>query len=148
MIWLILLALLNGVLIGVCRSLNGRLSQSKGAFVSSFHNHWVGAAVLTLMILLFTPMAVSSLFTLNTWSHVPWLSLTGGVLGAFYVAINSHVLTQIGALKAALFVISGQMITGVLFAMTDQAMLDITLQLLGVGLIIVGMYFNLKQKVN
>ncbi len=144
--WMILIALINGLLIGLCRSINGLLSQSKGPFRASFHNHWIGAAALTVFIFLFTSISISSLFSIDSWQHVPTLSLTGGILGALYVAINSHILSHIGALKATLFVISGQMVTGVLLSISEQNSIDISLQLAGVLLIIIGMYFNLKTK--
>ncbi|MCL1078266.1 EamA-like transporter family protein [Parashewanella spongiae] len=144
--WMISIALINGLLIGLCRSINGSLSQNKGPFRASFHNHWVGAATLTVIIFLFTSISVSSLFSIDSWQHVPALSLTGGILGALYVAINSHILSHIEALKAALFVISGQMITGVLLSISEQSIIDFSLQIAGVILIIIGMFFNLKIK--
>ncbi|MBL4829906.1 MAG: DMT family transporter [Aliivibrio sp.] len=145
MIWMVVLALGNGLLIGLCRAINGRLSQSKGAFSASFYNHLVGALLLVFMITLFGYLNVAE--TLNwgeiimmDWQHIPIMSYLGGVIGALYVAINSHVLTRIGALKTALLVISGQMVTGVMFDVVGQPFLDSIIQLVGVILIIAGVY--------
>jgi transporter family-2 protein len=147
MIWMIVLALVNGLLIGVCRAINGRLSQSKGAFSASFYNHLVGALLLVFMITLFSYMNVAKTLAwrdvLNIeWQQVPIMSYLGGVIGALYVAINSHVLTRIGALKTALLVISGQMVTGVMFDVGGQSAADTVMQLIGVTLIIVGVYYG------
>ncbi|MGF1875247.1 DMT family transporter [Photobacterium frigidiphilum] len=150
MIWMILLALCNGLLIGFCRALNGRLSQDKGPFTASFYNHAIGALLLTFIVIIFSVASIIPLTLSNVWLEVsssgwqeaPLLTYLGGVIGALYVAINSHVLTRIGALKTALFVISGQMITGVIFDISEQSMTASIAQVLGVGLIIIGIYHS------
>lgn len=145
MIWLFMLALGNGLLIGLCRAINGRLSHSKGAFSASFYNHAVGAILLIIVITLCGYWNIAEALTWGDvleidWQQVPTIRYLGGVIGALYVAINSHVLTRIGALKTALLVISGQMVTGVMFDVVGQSFLDSAIQLVGVILIIAGVY--------
>ncbi|MGO7424149.1 DMT family transporter, partial [Rhizobium ruizarguesonis] len=45
----ILLACLGGVLVGLSRQLNGRLSISTTPLIASFWNHAIGFAVLTCL---------------------------------------------------------------------------------------------------
>jgi transporter family-2 protein len=49
MITYILLALLNGVIVGASRAINSRLSMYVGTFKASFYNHVVGFIFLTLL---------------------------------------------------------------------------------------------------
>ncbi|MGF1764225.1 DMT family transporter [Aliivibrio kagoshimensis] len=145
MIWMIVLALGNGLLIGLCRAINGRLSHSKGAFSASFYNHAVGALLLIIVITFCGYFNIAETLTWSDvleveWQQVPIIRYLGGVIGALYVAINSYVLTRIGALKTALLVISGQMVSGVMFDVVDQPLVDTAIQLCGVFMIIVGVY--------
>ena len=107
----------------------------------------VGVLLLVLMMSLFGYLNVANTLTWGgiikiDWQQIPILSYLGGVIGALYVAINSHVLTRIGALKTALLVISGQMVTGVMFDVVGQPFLDSAIQLVGVILIIAGVYYG------
>ena len=149
---LIFLALLNGVFIGLSRSLNGQLSQKRGPFKASFHNHLIGFLALSLLIISFNQSLVMSL---PVWRIDTWYLYFGGLIGALYVALNSYVLNQLGAMKAALLVISGQMLTGLII---DWVLLNSTLnlfdlsgllpllmQISGVVLIILGIALSQKK---
>ncbi|MGB0944204.1 MAG: DMT family transporter [Marinomonas sp.] len=143
---LILLALTNGLCIGLSRSLNGQLSLHKGPFKASFYNHIFGFLFLSL-ILICLDTELSSLAP--AWHKETWYLFLGGVIGAFYVALNSYVLNQLGAMKAALLVISGQMVTGVLLDIVFSASLDklfpYILQGLGIIFIILGVRLSQKK---
>lgn len=143
----ILLALVNGLLIGLSRSLNGQLSAHKGVFQASFYNHLFGFLLLSLLIMSLTmePQAITL-----AWSNDKAYLYLGGIIGALYVALNSYVLNQIGATKAALFVISGQMATGLLL---DYLFNQVTgdpfvygIQALGVACIILGIVLSQQKK--
>mgnify|MGYP000104568370 FL=1 len=142
----IFLALINGLFIGLSRSLNGQLSQQKGPFKASFYNHLVGFLLLSLIIVTFG-FEVKSLSSAWNWDN-GYLYL-GGLIGALYVALNSYVLNQMGAMKAALLVISGQMMTGVLldFILSPMAssVLPYLMQVLGVILIVLGIALSQKK---
>ena len=109
MILLILLALLNGCCISFCRILNGRLGQDTSAFDASLWNHIVGFAFLSFIVY-FTPSV-----PIETLINAPLTTYIGGVIGALFVAINSYVLSRIGATLTALFVIGGQLLAGVVW---------------------------------
>lgn len=137
---MILLALLNGVLIGLARTLNGRLGASRGAFAASLANHFFGFALLTLILwFLFDTPSVDS--------TVPAYVYLGGVIGALYVAVNSFVLHKIGAVTSILCVLSGQMMASLLI---DVFFLDSNIsssQFVGVLMIVTGMYITLSKKI-
>jgi transporter family-2 protein len=144
----ILLALINGLFIGLSRSLNGQLSLSKGAFNASFYNHLVGFLLLSLILIGFG-LDLKSMS--SGWASGTWYLYLGGLIGALYVALNSYVLNKMGATKAALLVISGQMITGVLldyfFNRMPGNLLPYMMQALGVVFIILGIVYSQKKPI-
>ncbi|MGH9897783.1 MAG: DMT family transporter [Pyrinomonadaceae bacterium] len=130
----ILLAMLNGVVIGVSRAINGRLSIEIGPFKASFWNHLVGFLFLTTVLI-----GMGSL-TFSIPSCAPAFTYLGGFFGALFVAVNSYVLPRIGAIKTVLLVISGQIVTGVLIDYQRGAAVSTLAQFLGVAIIILGVY--------
>ncbi|MGW0811148.1 DMT family transporter [Nonomuraea sp. NPDC002799] len=131
MLFLILLALLNGILIGTSRAVNGQLSTRVGAFKASVWNHVVGFVFLTAVLLV-----------LRTWpdlSDVPLAAYVGGVFGALFVAVNSHVFPRLGAMNASLLVISGQVLSAVVIDWVVQRSAPAPLRLLGVVLVLAGL---------
>ncbi|WP_394827792.1 DMT family transporter [Pendulispora albinea] len=135
------LAILNGVIIGTSRALNGQLSIELGPFKASFWNHAIGFAFLTI-ILFAMGGPVFEGASGGSWavSGAPGFTYLGGLFGALFVAVNSYVLPRIGAIKTVLLVISGQMITGVLIDAKGGAGLSTLAQLAGVALILLGVY--------
>ena len=136
MIAYILLAILNGAVIGTSRALNGQLSTLRGPFRASLWNHVVGFAFLTLV-----------LAVLGEWrfGHIGELSASaylGGIFGACFVAVNSYVFPRIGAMNAVLLVISGQMISAVLLDWHHQNVAPTVTRCLGVVIVLLGVYLT------
>jgi transporter family-2 protein len=102
----IILALLNGCCISFCRILNGRLAQGSSAINASFWNHTIGFIFLSFIVY-FTP-SISDTSILD----VPLSLLSGGIIGALFVVLNSYVLSRIGATLTTTLVIAGQLLTG------------------------------------
>lgn len=126
----IFLALLNGCCISFCRILNGRLSQDTSAFTASLWNHTVGFIFLSLLVYFTASVPV------ETVTDAPLTAWLGGVIGALFVALNSYVLSKVGATLTALLVIGGQLVTGVIWeAISHGANLT---QLAGVLFILAG----------
>lgn len=140
MLWFVALALFNGLLIGIARSVNGRLSVESGPFTASLWNHLVGFALLSLILLL------AGSLSFQQAAEAPLFSYLGGVIGALYVAINSYVLSRIGSTLASLLVISGQMACGVLLEVVLGDSGSLGAKLLGVGLILCGVYLSQRAK--
>ena len=140
MFTLIVLALLNGVCIGLSRAINGRLALDRGAFHASLCNHIVGFLFLSLLL-----VATGSVNGV-TFDQAPWGAYLGGVIGALFVALNSYVLPRLGTLRAALLIISGQMLAGVVIDRLRDSGDTISAQILGVGLILLGVYVARMEK--
>ncbi|CAN7594648.1 DMT family transporter [Aminobacter sp. LjRoot7] len=102
----ILLAVLNGLLIGLSRSLNGRLGMAVGPMRASWWNHLVGFAFLS------AALAVTGGWQLHSAVEAPPTAWLGGLFGALFVAANSLVMPRLGTLRTAVLVICGQMVTG------------------------------------
>lgn len=134
MLTLILLALFNGVCISISRAINGRLALSHGAFHTSLCNHILGFLFLSLLL------AVGGGFNGLALGHAPWGVYFGGVIGALFVALNSYVLPRLGTLRAALLIISGQMLASVVIDRLRDSGGSAGAQILGVGLILLGVY--------
>ena len=103
----VFLAVLAGVLVGLSRQLNGRLSLSTSPMVASFWNHIVGFAVLTVL-----GLAGGGLLTEGAYD-TPWFNFIGGPIGVIFVAAGSWLLVRIGAANTALLIVGGQMMSGV-----------------------------------
>lgn len=136
----IFLAFLSGILISLNRAANGRVGMSVGAFKASYWNHMVGFAFLTLVLLLISG------FVWNQASSAPWYVYLAGVLGTFFVAINSYVIPRLGVTKTALLVISGQMLVGVLISNHTGSLFSLSMQLIGVVLILAGVYWGQRKR--
>jgi len=134
MLGLALLALLNGGLIGTSRAINARLGMAIGALHSSLWNHLVGFLFLAAMLII----TVDPGF--KTAADAPAFVYLGGVLGALFVAVNSHVLPRIGAVATLVLVISGQMISGMAIDYLGRDMLPTPAQMIGIALIMLGAY--------
>ncbi|WP_028537083.1 DMT family transporter [Paludibacterium yongneupense] len=128
----LLLALLNGMLIALGRSMNGQLSLNTGPFQASLWNHMLGFAFLSLIVAFAAWPPI-----LQAPAHVaPYL---GGVYGALFVAVNSHVFTRLGAMRAALLVISGQMLSAVLIDCYHRQQAPGIVRCSGVAILLLGM---------
>ena len=141
MIFFIFIAITNGVLIGCTRTINSKLAINIGLFKASFWNHLIGFIFLTLIIFIFG----SSEFKLP--SDVPFYLYLGGVFGVSFVVINSYILPRLGNTKTVMLVISGQIISGVFFDFSNEAPISISISILGIFLILLGVYMiNISKK--
>jgi transporter family-2 protein len=132
----ILLAILNGAVIGTSRAINGQLSTVRGPFRASLWNHVVGFAFLTLVL------AALGEWRFGAAGELPAPAYLGGFFGAFFVAVNSHVFPRLGAMNAVLLVISGQMITAVLLDWHHQHVAPTAARCLGVVIVLLGVYLT------
>jgi len=133
MMFALMLACSAGVLVGLSRQLNGRLSLSTSPLIASFWNHIVGFAALTgcgLVIGGLLPAAAAD---------APWHAYVGGPIGVVFVTAGSWVVARIGAVNSALLIIGGQMVFGVLLDRFQSAGAALWASALGVVLIMAGM---------
>jgi transporter family-2 protein len=140
MITWITLACLAGVLVGVSRQVNGRLSLSTSPLVSSFWNHIVGLVLLTAVGLVIGGLVPPGAAT------APWHAYIGGPIGVIFVAAGSWLIARIGAVNTALLVIGGQMVSGVVLDLFRAAPPALWASALGVILILAGMALTQRRR--
>jgi transporter family-2 protein len=128
------LAILAGVLVSLSRQINGRLALSTSAMESSFWNHIVGLAFITIIALMFGGLFAGEPLL------APWWAFFGGPIGVVFIAAGSWLIARIGAAQTALLIIAGQMISGVVLDVVMGAPGNLWARVLGVGLILAGMW--------
>ncbi|WP_047452895.1 DMT family transporter [Rhizobium rhizogenes] len=137
MLLFVSLALLNGVLIGTSRAINGHLGKKVGPLRTSLWNHAVGFIFLSLLIGLFyrSDLAVGTGVPANAW--------LGGVLGVIFVALNSHIIPRLGASKTTSLVVAAQMLASVAIDSFGKPVSSATVVILaGAALIIIGVWLS------
>ncbi|EJK85326.1 DMT family transporter [Rhizobium sp. AP16] len=137
MLLFVSLALLNGILIGTSRAINGHLGKKVGPLRTSLWNHAIGFIFLSLLIGLFyrSDFAVGTGVPANAW--------LGGVLGVIFVALNSHVIPRLGASKTTSLVVAAQMLASIVIDSFDRPVSGATVvTLTGAALIIVGVWLS------
>jgi transporter family-2 protein len=130
----ILIAFVNGMVVGTTRAINGQLNTEIGPFKASLWNHVVGFLFLTIALLVIGEM------TFDFPSVPPLPAYLGGFFGALFVAVSSYVFPRLGAMNAALMVISGQMIAAVLIDFASHGVAPSAMRWLGVAIVLFGMY--------
>ncbi|KKB80062.1 membrane protein [Devosia soli] len=129
-----------GVLVILSRQVNGRMSMSSTPMISSFWNHVVGFAVLTLIGLVIGGLIPAHI------GEMPWWVFTGGAIGVVFVASGSWLITRIGAVNSTLLVIAGQMVFGVIFDLVRGAPVTIWASALGIVMILAGMALTQRRR--
>lgn len=131
MLLFVVLALLNGVLIGVSRAINGHLGKKVGPLRTSLWNHAVGFVFLSVLI------GVIYRNDLAVGSDVPVSAWLGGVLGVVFVALNSHVVPRLGASKTTSLVVAAQMLASVAIDSFNRPMSNATAVAVGGAVLII-----------
>ena len=129
----ILIAGAAGLLVGLSRQLNGRLSLATSPLIASFWNHLVGCVALTAL-----GLALGGLWPAGV-ADAPWYAYLGGPIGVVFVALSSWFVARIGAVNTALLIIGGQMVGGLALDLLQSGKLSLWLSGLGVLLIMAGM---------
>lgn len=136
----IIFAFTAGLLVILSRQVNGRLSLSTSPLISSFWNHIVGFVFLSLV-----GLVIGGLIPPNI-GEIPWWVFFGGPIGVIFVAAGSWLITRIGAINSTLLVISGQMVSGVLFDWARGIPVTLWASVLGIVLIIAGMALTQRKR--
>lgn len=134
-VWIVV-AGLAGILVGLSRQLNGRLSLSTSALLASFWNHLVGFVTLVISGLFVGGLLPPGAF------DAPWLYYLGGPAGVIFVAAGSWIIARIGATSTAMLMISGQMISGVAVDVFEARSPAFWASACGVLLILAGVAIN------
>ncbi|MFT4182739.1 MAG: DMT family transporter [Rhizobium sp.] len=130
-------ALLNGVLIGMSRAINGHLGKKVGPLRTSLWNHAVGFLFLSALIGTFfrSELSVGAGVPMNAW--------LGGVLGVVFVALNSQVIPRLGASKTTSLVVAAQMLASVVIdSLGKPVSSSMLVTVAGAVLIVIGVWLS------
>ncbi|WP_020559682.1 DMT family transporter [Thiofilum flexile] len=130
MSFLIFLALFNGVLIALSRTINGQLGHYVGSLQASFWNHAVGFLFLCCIVAVVYGFALGQF----EFQQVPFYAWLGGLWGALFVFSSSYVFPRLGAVNASMLIISGQIVSSVLFDIIQGGSVNVV-RILGIALI-------------
>ena len=133
---MILLALFNGLLIVTTRVINAKLGLYVSGTGASFWNHFVGWLFL-LLVLPFIPFEGTI-----TFQGIPAILYFGGLIGAVYVVINNLVIPRVGATKATVFIVAGQIVLGTVIDALNGKITNLSVTLLGITLVVLGMWLG------
>ncbi|MES9996551.1 DMT family transporter [Desulfovibrio aminophilus] len=136
---LVALALLAGALMPVQAGINARLRLTLGtpeqAALVSFAVGTLALAAYALILRLPWPPAAEM-------SQAPWWSWTGGVLGAFFVAVTVMLAPRLGAATMMAWIIAGQLAASIAldhFGLVGYALREASpLRMLGAALLVAG----------
>jgi len=108
---IMLTALVAGALMPVQAGVNARLRDFIGEpIMASFISFGVGTvALLTLILIMRMPWPTAA-----TLAAAPWWTWSGGLLGAFFVAVTVILVFKLGATGLIAWIIAGQLIASVL----------------------------------
>jgi bacterial/archaeal transporter family-2 protein len=110
-IWVILVGLLGGVMVGVQSPIAGAMSQKVGGMAGAFIVHLSGAVISG--VLLFTLGGEN----IRNWRSLPWYMMICGIFGVvLYLTINIT-FPRLGSTMMVSLIIIGQLLIG---AVIDQ----------------------------
>lgn len=145
MIFYAAVAFLGGVLVIVSRQINGRLALSTSAMHASFWNHVVGLvflSVIALIVLVFGGPFADGAREAPAWAYL------GGTIGVIFIAMSSWLVAKIGAVKTAMLIIAGQMVSGVVLDVIMGAPGALWARIGGILLILAGMWLSAQKAVD
>jgi transporter family-2 protein len=134
-----LLAMLAGTSLVVQVTLNASLRSALASWSWAAFISYLGGTVMMLIIMLVQrdPRPAASAI-----ASIPWSAWTGGFFGGVYIIMSIILLPRLGAAALVAFVVSGQMLTALVFdhyGLMGLALHPITpLRLMGAMLLIGG----------
>jgi len=139
---MILLSFFNGFLIVMTRVVNAKLGLHISGAGAAIWNHVVGFLFLMIIVPFLTVGVTISL------EGVPFYLFLGGIIGAGYVAINNWVMPRVGATKATVLVIAGQIVLATIIDIATGKVSNFNITIMGISLVVLGMWVGNYRKVD
>jgi transporter family-2 protein len=134
--WQFLLPLAAGVAIGWQQAANGRVRKlANSAIAATFINFTVGLLALSIAKLITLPaIGVPSSFPTDWWLYA------GGLIGVWFIAVQSITVNRIGVLALGVALVSGQLIGSlILDLLVPTAGVEVTpLKIIGLCITLLG----------
>jgi bacterial/archaeal transporter family-2 protein len=142
----ILLAMLGGAVMPIQAGMNRELGGKLGSPLLATLNNFVGGTIVCLIVLLITRTPIPAT---EAMAGAPWWSWLGGICGVTLVLTATIAVSKIGSAGLVAALLAGQLICSLIIDHTGalgHAVRAITpLRLLGVGLLIAGMFLIQKH---
>nr|WP_089973379.1 DMT family transporter [Lihuaxuella thermophila] len=142
-LFMLLLALLAGVGVGLQAGVNGSLGKRVGTLEGALISFAVGTLALVLVNIFFGRGDILSVFSAPKWQ------LTGGLLGALYVFIMVLIVPRIGVAASLVGVIAGQLLISVIidhFGWMGGRQIPVDAnRLAGIALLAVALFFFFRK---
>ena len=138
----ILVSILTGVIIVICRILNTRLSQEIGLMESSYFNYFTGTITSILVFLI-----MREKFIFNSLATIPFYAYLGGFLGVAIVVLNSVVTPKMSAFYVTLLVFVAQLFTGIALDWLISGQFPLS-KIIGGIVVVLGLIYNLRVDYN
>jgi len=136
---IILLALSNGLLVTFSRMVNARLGKAINPAGASVWNHLTGTLAMGAAVLFMGTRGIRL-------EGLPFYVYCGGLIGGVYVTISNYLIPKIGASKATVLMIAGQIILAAVLDILRGVLQRPLLALGGIILIIAGVYAGEKSR--
>ena len=134
-------AFLAGTTMPLQSSINSGLSSHLGNSIYGAAVSFLGGAVLSLLILLVTPVGFPPL---NRFSGINWIYFTGGIYGLFIVISVINSVPYAGVASTLACVIAGQLVMSVFFDHFGWLGIDVIRispqRIIGIILLLAGVY--------
>lgn len=135
------LAMTAGVLLFGARVVNFRLGTHLGSAGGSFANHWIGAVIGGLLLLILqVPFLASS-------EPIAWYAWMGGPIGAAFLIISNLTMGSVSVMISTTLIFIGQVGMSILLDYTITGHPITPRQLLGAALIFLGLIYNQKSQI-
>ena len=135
-----ILSVVAGGMIAIQAPLNAQLARALGSPIAAAAVSFIAG---TLALIVMTAVLLTASGPALTWRGAPpWLFVTGGCLGAFFVTCSIILTPKLGAAAFLGFAVTGQLVAGLLldhYGLFDLAVREVSLgRLAGAVLLIVG----------
>jgi bacterial/archaeal transporter family-2 protein len=133
--WIYCLPLLIGAVTVVQAGLNRQISPNLGFPLTGVLNNFSGLCVAVALILIlyfFSPKGLSRDISLHWWYFIP------GALGMIFVMGTPYAISEIGASRTFILLVSGQMFFGMVWDHFVQGATIPWMRIIGVALAIAG----------
>ena len=144
MIFYFFLAVTNGLMVVMTRTVNASLGTFLGVFRGSFLNHLIGSFFAGLLLLL--GLGTGKIF----FSNIPFWYFTGGMIGIFLVFFSNYAVPRLGATAVGIIMIFSQLSTSSFidhFALLEATLRSLTLlKISGLALILFGTVLVVRKR--
>jgi transporter family-2 protein len=142
-LFLVVVAIIGGIAVTLQAQFLGVMDNSLGSLEGVFITYFSGGALMGLVML------VNRGGNLSNWQSVPWYAFFAGILGLIIIGSIGYTTSRMGITTAFTIMVATQFIGGMVidhFGLLGAEVRQVEVsQLVGVGLLIAGIYLMIKK---